>query len=126
MTQASTWKSPEKVFADHTQRLAAGCLDFVVENYTKDAVFLTPAGVLRGWAGVKSGLAALIEAVPEAKWELAPKFAGDILLLTWSATSAHTRIRDGVDTFVFRDGQISAQTVHYTVEKSHPETGLWE
>ncbi|MEJ1180481.1 MULTISPECIES: nuclear transport factor 2 family protein [unclassified Pseudarthrobacter] len=125
MTKTSTWRSPQEVFADHTQRLATGNLDFVVENYTKDAVFLTPAGVLHGRPGVKSGLAALIEAVPEAKWELTTKFAGDILLLTWSATSAQTRIRDGVDTFVFRNGQISAQTVHYTVESSHPETGLW-
>ena len=124
MSTTSAWRSPEEVFADHTRRLATGNLDSVVENYAEDAVFLSPAGALHGRAGVKSGLAALIEAVPDAKWELDAKFAGDILLLTWSATSAQSRIRDGVDTFVFRDGQISAQTVHYTVQSFLPDIAL--
>jgi hypothetical protein len=32
-----------------------------------------------------------------------------------TADSASTRIEDGIDTFVFRDGLIRVQTVRYTV-----------
>ena len=42
---------------------------------------------------------------------------GDTLFLEWEAESANTRVRDGIDTFVFRDGLIRLQTVRYTLEK---------
>ncbi|MET9186615.1 hypothetical protein ABZX63_15320 [Streptomyces tendae] len=38
-----------------------------------------------------------------------------MLLLQWSATTGTHEVTDGVDTFVFRDGLISAQTVRYTL-----------
>jgi hypothetical protein len=41
-------------------------------------------------------------------------YENDILLLEWTADSAKTKIDDGVDAFVFKDGFIRAQTVHYT------------
>jgi hypothetical protein len=37
-----------------------------------------------------------------------------VLFLEWAADSAVNRVDDGVDTFVFRDGMIWAQTVRYT------------
>jgi hypothetical protein len=37
-------------------------------------------------------------------------------LLEWAADAAESRA-DGVDTFVFRDGLIQAETVHYTVQR---------
>jgi len=46
-------------------------------------------------------------------------FADDILLLEWSAESAHTRVDDGIDTFVFHDGLIRVQTVRYTLQRRH-------
>lgn len=46
-------------------------------------------------------------------------FEGDILFLEWTANSAVSRVDDGVDTFVFRDGTIWAHTVRYT---PHPKT----
>jgi hypothetical protein len=36
-----------------------------------------------------------------------------VLFLEWSATSGTNRAEHGVDTFVFRDGLIQAQTVRY-------------
>jgi hypothetical protein len=36
--------------------------------------------------------------------------------LEWAADAAQSSA-DGVDTFVFRDGQIHAQTVHYTLQR---------
>ncbi|MEU6812939.1 hypothetical protein ABZ920_28955 [Streptomyces sp. NPDC046831] len=38
-----------------------------------------------------------------------------MLFLQWSATGPHGRVEDGVDTFVFRDGLIQAQTLRYTL-----------
>ena len=43
-------------------------------------------------------------------------FVDDVLFLEWSADSAHTRVDDGIDTFVFRDGLIRVQTVRYTLQ----------
>jgi hypothetical protein len=45
-------------------------------------------------------------------------FADDILFLEWSAVSAHTKVEDGIDTFVFRDGLIRVQTVRYTLQQT--------
>jgi hypothetical protein len=45
------------------------------------------------------------------------KFVDDILFLEWSAESAHTRVEDGIDTFVFREGLIRVQTVRYTLQR---------
>jgi hypothetical protein len=45
-------------------------------------------------------------------------FDGDLLFVEWAADSAANRVDDGIDTFVFRDGMISAQTFRYT---AHPK-----
>ena len=101
--------------ADHGNRLGTGDLDLISRNYTEDAVFLTPGGTLTGREGVRRGIGALLADGPDADWQLTPQFAGDVLLLQWSATTDTHEVADGVDTFVFRDGRISAQTVRYTL-----------
>lgn len=54
--------------------------------------------------------------MPDAAWELKTQiYHDDVLFLEWAADSASTRIEDGIDTFVFRDGLIRVQTVRYTV-----------
>ena len=40
---------------------------------------------------------------------------GDVLFIEWTAKSSATRVEDGIDTFVFRDGLIRVQTVRYTL-----------
>lgn len=40
---------------------------------------------------------------------------GEVLFLRWSASTPAHQVTDGIDTFVFRDGLISTQTVHYTL-----------
>ncbi|MFI7869749.1 nuclear transport factor 2 family protein [Streptomyces salinarius] len=108
-------RTPQEVFADHGNRLGTGDLDLISQNYTEDAVFLTPEGTLTGREGVRRGIGALLADLPDADWRLTPRFAGDVLLLRWSATTGTHEVTDGVDTFVFRDGLISAQTVRYTL-----------
>ncbi len=118
MVAARRSRTPEEVFADHTQLLSGGNLDAVIENYAEDAVFVTKDAVRRGREGVREGLELLANDMPGAEWTLSPHFGGDVLLLVWTARGSQTQIGDGVDTFVFKDGRIIAQTVSYTVEAS--------
>jgi ketosteroid isomerase-like protein len=110
-------RTPEEVFAHHAEVLIAGDLDGIVEDYADDAVFITPAGVKRGKAGVRESFTQLLADVPNADWKVPTQiFDGDTLFIEWSATAAATKVEDGVDTFIFRDGQIRLQTVRYTVQ----------
>jgi ketosteroid isomerase-like protein len=110
-------RSPQEVFAHHAQALGAGDLDEIVADYADDAVFITPAGVLRGKEGVRTGFTQLLADVPNAAWALPTQiYDGDVLFLEWTADAGATRVDDGIDTFVFRDGQITVQTVRYTVQ----------
>jgi ketosteroid isomerase-like protein len=108
-------RTPEEVFAHHGKALAAGDLDEIVVDYADDSVLITPAGIARGKDGVRQVFAKLLDDLPDAAWDLKTQiFDGDVLFLEWAADSAINRVEDGVDTFVFRDGKISAQTVRYT------------
>jgi hypothetical protein len=110
-------RTPQEVFEHHGAVLVAGDIDGIVEDYSDDAIMITPGGVLRGKDGVRKAFVTMLGDVPDAAWEIPTQiFADDILFITWSATTEKTRIRDAVDTFVFRDGLIRVQTVHYTVE----------
>lgn len=109
-------RTPQEVFAHHAQVLGAGDLEGIVSDYTDDAVFITPGGVLRGKDGIRQAFTKLLADVPNAAWELPTQvYEGDILLLEWKAESVHTRVEDGIDTFVFRDGLIRVQTVRYSL-----------
>jgi hypothetical protein len=43
-------------------------------------------------------------------------FQADIVFLAWGDEGGGSRIEDGIDTFVFRDGLIRVQTVRYTLQ----------
>jgi hypothetical protein len=112
-------RTPQEVFAHHAQALGAGDLDGIVEDYADDAVFITPDGVLRGKEGVRQGFVKLLADVPHADWGLPTQlYEDDVLFLEWTATSAATKVEDGIDTFVFRDGLIRVQTVRYTLQRT--------
>ena len=42
-----------------------------------------------------------------------------MLFLEWAAVSSATKVEDGIDTFVFRDGLIRVQTVRYTLQHTN-------
>jgi ketosteroid isomerase-like protein len=110
-------RSPQEVFQHHAEALGAGDLDGIVEDYSDNAIFITPDGVLHGKDGVRQGFTKLLADVPNAAWKLNTViFEGNILFLEWAATAAATKVEDGVDTFLFEDGQIWMQTVRYTVQ----------
>ena len=108
-------RTPREVFAHHGEALAAADLDEIVVDYADDSMLITPAGVARGRDGIRDAFAKLLDDLPNAAWDLKNQiFEGDVLFLEWAADSAVNRVDDGVDTFVFRDGMIWAQTVRYT------------
>ncbi|MGB8390301.1 nuclear transport factor 2 family protein [Mycobacterium sp.] len=108
-------RTPQQVFAHHGKALAAGDLDEIVVDYAEDSALITAAGVARGRDDIRRAFAKLVEDLPAAVWDLKNQiFDGDVLFLEWAADSAVNRVDDGVDTFVFRDGMIRAQTVRYT------------
>jgi ketosteroid isomerase-like protein len=110
-------RSPQEVFQHHAEVLVAGDLEGIVSDYSNDAVFITPAGVLRGKDGVRDGFTRLLGDVPNAEWDVPTQiFEGDALFIEWTAKAASSRVDDGVDTFLFRDGEIVLQTVRYTVQ----------
>jgi ketosteroid isomerase-like protein len=112
-------RTPQEIFAHHASALMAGDVDEIVADYTDDAVFITPDGVLSGKDGVRDGFTRLLAALPEATWDVPTQlFAGDVLFIEWSAVSKAGRVTDGIDTFVFTDDGIRVQTVRYTLERT--------
>jgi hypothetical protein len=108
-------RAPQEVFAHHGKALAAGDLDEIVADYADHSVVITSAGVARGKDGVRKVFVKLLDDLPNAVWDLKTQILdGEVLFLEWAADSAVNRVDDGVDTFVFRDGMIWAQTIHYT------------
>jgi hypothetical protein len=113
---ASTVRTPQEVFQHHAEALLGGDLEGIVSDYADDAVLITPDGVRRGRAGVREGFTTLLADLPDAQWEVPTQiFEDDLLFIEWTAAAARTRADDGVDTFLFRDGMIRAQTVRYTL-----------
>jgi ketosteroid isomerase-like protein len=110
-------RTAQEVFAHHGKALAAGDLDEIVVDYTDDSVLITPAGVARGKDRIRKVFVELLDELPNAAWDLKTQILeGDVLFLEWAADSTATRVDDGVDTFVFGDGMILAQTVRYTLQ----------
>lgn len=110
-------RTPQQIFQHHAEALGAEDLDGIVADYSNDAFFVTPAGVLRGKVGIRQAFTKLLSDVPKAKWNLKTQlYEKDILLLEWAADSAKTKIDDGIDTFVFKDSFIRVQTVRYTLQ----------
>ena len=110
-------RTPEEVFSHHAQALGAGDLDEIVADYADDALFISPAGVLCGKDGVREAFIRLLADVLNADWDLKTLiYADDVLFLEWAADAARTRVEDGIDTFVFRDGMIRVQTLRYTLQ----------
>jgi predicted SnoaL-like aldol condensation-catalyzing enzyme len=110
-------RTPQEIFEHHATVLIAGDIEGIVADYADDALIITPQGVLRGKDGVREAFTTLLGEVPDADWDVPIQvFEDDILFIQWSAVSEKSRIRDGVDTFVFRDGLIRVQTVFRTLE----------
>ena len=109
-------RTPQEVFAHHGQALGAEDLEEIVSDYADDAILVAQKQVYRGKDGARQVFTQLLADVPQAQWDLETVFAQDVLYLEWSAKGGGHKVEDGIDTFVFQDGQIRVQTVVYTVQ----------
>ena len=116
---AATTRTPQEVFQHHAEVLIAGDLDGIVSDYSDDAVFITPEGTKHGKDGVREAFQKVMSDLGDAALEVPTTiFEGDVLFIEWSAKGSKVHVDDGIDTFVFADGLIRAQTVRYTVQRS--------
>lgn len=93
-------------------------------NFSPDLVLLTADGAFGGHDGLRRLNRKLQRELPEATYTYhAQVVKGEVALLVWSVRSerGRTRVRDGADTYVVREGRIVAQTIHYTVEPLPPD-----
>ena len=115
----ATTRSPQEVFDHHAQALGAGDLEGIVSDYSEDAILISQGDTCRGKDGVREVFTRLLSDVPQASWQLPTMvFADDVMYLEWRAQSGDRHIDDGIDTFVFREGQIRVQTIRYSVSTS--------
>lgn len=110
-------RSTREVIDDHLQLAAAGEWRTDIErNVADDVVVLTGFGVFEGLDDVRILAELLAAQLPEATFEYRTVLTrDDVAFLEWDADAHGARVRDGVDTFVVRDGRIVTQTIHYTV-----------
>lgn len=113
-------RSPKEVLEDH---LRLGCEGTAEEdlprNFAPDLIVLTRDGVHRGHDGMLRLAERLRREVPNMRIEYKTKvIEGEIGFLEWTTEGDNARIEDGADSYVIRNGQIVAQTIHYTVIKS--------
>jgi len=109
-------RTPQEVFDHHGQALGAQDLEEILSDYADDAVLVVQKRVYRGKDGAREVFTQLLADLPQAQWDLETVFAEDVLYLEWSAKGGGHKVDDGIDTFVFQDGQIRVQTVTFTVQ----------
>lgn len=110
-------RSFTEVFDDHLRLSEMG--DFendLRRNFSIDIIVLMENRIYRGHEEVRELARRLLRELPNGKYQnnmiLLDKELG---MLEWTAKSDKTEVLDGVDSYLFRDGKIIAQTIHYTV-----------
>lgn len=111
-------RSPQEVLDDHLRESKDGSIeDDLARNYSKDLVVLTGRGVYRGHDGLRQLAELLRQELPESTFEYDTMLVeGEMGFLEWKGRSATAQVDDGADSYLIRDGQIIAQTIHYTVK----------
>ncbi|MFO7961162.1 MAG: hypothetical protein R6U94_09470 [Nitriliruptoraceae bacterium] len=118
MTDELRQRHAQEVFDDHLSLAAEHRFDDDIErNVAPHCVILERRGIFHGPAGARELAHLLEDELPDAPYVYTNRLVeGRFAFLEWTADAAHTRVRDGADSFVIEDGWIVAQTIHYTVE----------
>ena len=110
-------RSTQQVVDDHLRLAMEGELEQdLARNYAQDVVVLSNWGVEHGHDGARR-LAQLLQAqLPDSTFAYRLRMVErDVAMLQWTAESAAASVHDGVDSFVVRDGRITAQTIWYSL-----------
>jgi len=112
-------RSPQETLAAHFEAIASGDVERLLADYSEDAKILTGQGVLEGHSGVEEFFMLALRSLPGAQFAITDTtYSSDAALVHWTAGSDEGRIDDGVDTFVFEDGDIRLHTVHFTIQQA--------
>jgi len=110
-------RSFREVFEDHLRLSEMG--DFETDlrrNFSIDIIVLMENKVYRGHKDVRGLAKRLLRELPNGKYQNSMILLDEeIGMLEWKAQSDKAEVLDGVDSYLFRDGKIIAQTIHYTV-----------
>lgn len=119
MHQEVSQRSFKEVFEDHLFLSERG--DFendMIRNYSPDVVILMENKTYHGYGGIRELALRLKNELPDGEFQNnLVHLDKEIGMLEWTARSEQNEVRDGVDSYLFRDGKIVAQTIHYTVSK---------
>lgn len=113
-------RSAREVIERHLWQGRHGTVDDdLAENYDPDVIILTRWGTRRGHDGMRELAAKLRDELPDAQFSYDEVLVErDVGFLEWKGTGSDgSRVCDGADSYVVRDGLIVAQTIHYIV---HP------
>ncbi len=115
-------RSTEQVFRDHLERAQRGDVEGDLQhNFSPACVLLTTYGTFRGHQGVREATALLEQQLGPAHYTYRNQvWEGELAFLEWTVDTARAAVPDGADSFLIRNGQILAMTIHYTVQPKHP------
>jgi hypothetical protein len=110
-------RTAREVFEDHLKLSEAYEVEQDIErNWSKDVVILTNRGVFHGHDGIRQLARMLEDELPNPRFHnRLVLLEGEVAFLEWTAESDRFDVRDGVDSYVIRDGKFVAQTIHYTL-----------
>lgn len=120
MTGGETTRPAREVLDEHLVSRHAGDLEEDIRrNYHPEVVLLTGTGTFRGHEGVRKSAAELEQYLgPDLTFDITKKLVeGPYAFIEWNGRSGEREVCDGADSFVIVDGLITAQTIHYTVER---------
>lgn len=119
-------RTPEAVIKSHLALRKAGDVEGDIrENYAPDVVIIDRERTYEGHGGVRESAASLAESVPDGVFSYERVVVSkDMGYLLWTAEGTGVSVDVGVDSFVVRDGKISAQTIFYRAVQ--PATSLEE
>lgn len=102
------------LFDRHNAAFAAGDIEALLADYSEDAVFIGPMGVLRGHSEIRDFFGAVIAefAKPGASFTVnQTAFTDNVAYFAWQAETADNVYEVGGDTFVIEEGKIVTQTL---------------
>ena len=107
--------SNQEAFARHATALRGEHIEDLLATFAEDAVVIAHKTIYRGHTAIEDVFRRLFSELPHATWEVERVWADSVLFVEWKARASAAGVGDGVDTFVFRDGKIQIQTIHYTL-----------
>lgn len=105
--------STSGVLGRHLGSFARGDVDGLLADYSPDAAFFAPAGLLRGPGEIRPLFEALVSefAKPGSSFTMQRQTVyGDHAHIVWTAETADNLYEFATDTFVVKDGKIVAQS----------------